>query len=150
MGEYECIQGTSVRIRELEIVPGTALDLSAIAPRYDIGVNGRIVSDSQGQLVFQNEPERPLRLRGFNCTYGGKYDGFQNASKEELEELAEQFRLMGLNLVRLHFFDAKLVGLNGLKWLDYKDTFAEDLMPQTKEEIDAIVDRDFWTGFTGS
>jgi len=147
MGEYECTQGKSVRIRELEIVPGTALDLSAIVPRYDIGANGRIVSDSQGQLVFQNEPERPLRLRGFNCTYGGKYDGFQNASKEELEELAEQFRLMGLNLVRLHFFDAKLVGLNGLKWLDYKDTFAEDAMPQTKEEIDAIVDRDFMDRF---
>lgn len=147
MGEYECTQGKSVRIRELEIVPGTALDLSAIVPRYDIGVNGRIVSDSQGQLVFQNEPERPLRLRGFNCTYGGKYDGFQNASKEELEELAEQFRLMGLNLVRLHFFDAKLVGLNGLKWLEYKDTFAEDAMPQTKEEIDAIVDRDFMDRF---
>ena len=107
MGEVQCVQGKSVRIRDLEIVPGTALDLSGIVSQYGIDANGRIVSDSQGRLVFENAPERQLRLRGFNCTYGGKYDGFLNAGKKELEELAEQFRLMGMNFVRLHFFDTR-------------------------------------------
>ena len=147
MGNYPCVHGKSVRIPELEIVPGTALDLSDVVQRGDVDTNGRIISDAEGRLVFENKPDCSLRLRGFNCTYGGNHDEFQSATKKELEKLAEQFRLMGLNFIRLHFFDSKFVGLAGLKWWKYRNVFAEESLPQTKAEIDAIVDRDFLDKF---
>lgn len=147
MGNHECVPKQPVRIPELEIVPGTALDLSAIYPRFDIDANGRVVADSEGRLVFDNAPYIPVRLRGFNCTYGGSWDGFQTASKDEIAALAEQIRLMGFNLIRLHFFDAKFVGLSGRNWWQYRDSLADDAMPQTKAEIDAIADRDFLDRF---
>ena len=147
MGDHECVPNQPIRIPELEIIPGTALDLSAIHPRHNIDANGRVIADAEGRLVFENAPESPVRLRGFNCTYGGSWDMFQKASKDEIAALAEQIRLMGFNLIRLHFFDAKFVGLSGRNWWQYRDTLADDAMPQTKEEIDAIVDRDFMDRF---
>ena len=147
MGNHECVPKQPVRIPELEIVRGTALDLSQVRPWHNIDANGRVISDSEGRLVFENAPDRPVRMRGFNCTYGGNWDGFHTASKDEIVALANQIRLMGFDLVRLHFFDAKFVGLSGLKWYKFRDCLADDAMPQTKEEIDAIVDKDFLDRF---
>ena len=43
MGSHACVQNRPVRIPELEIVPGTALDRSQVRPRHDIDANGRVI-----------------------------------------------------------------------------------------------------------
>ena len=148
MGEHRCVYFKSERIPELEIVPGTALDLSQFLPRHDIDANGRLVADRQGRLVFANALDRPVRLRGFNCTYGGAFDRFQEASKAELEQIAEQIRLAGLDFIRFHCFDGKFAGKSGMKFYQYRNTDLADVpLPQTEAELAATVDRDFLDRF---
>ena len=96
-----------------DIVPGTALDLSQYLPRYDIAKMGRIVSNDRGELVFENFPDVKPRLRGFNFTLGDVEDNFDKLTHEQLEAYAEQIRLRGMNVIRLHFQDRGYVGLHG-------------------------------------
>ena len=136
------------RIPELEVVPGTALDISQFLPRRDVDAGGRLMADAQGRLAFADAPGRPVRLRGFNCTYGGAFDRFQDASKAEIEQIAEQMRMMGMDFIRFHFFDSKFAGLSGMKFYKYRNTDLADVpLPQTESELAAAVDRDFLDRF---
>lgn len=95
-------------------IPGSALDLSQYVRKYDIDKCGRLLADAQGRLYFENEPGETVRLRGFNFMPGEWTYGFVTATKAELEELAEQIALSGLNVLRFHFLDALLVGNGGM------------------------------------
>ncbi len=148
MGDHKCVYFKSERIPELEIKPGTALDLSQYLPRNDIDACGRIVADSNARFVFENAPSKSVRLRGFNCTYGGSFDHFHEATKDEISDIAEQIRMMGLDVVRLHFFDAKFAGRSGMKFFPFRNTdIADTDLPQTAEAIAAAADRDFLDRF---
>ena len=46
----------AVRMPGMDIVPGSVLDMSQHVPREDIDANGRIVSDADGNLRFENRP----------------------------------------------------------------------------------------------
>ena len=148
MGEHRCKYFKVERIPELDIVPGTALDISQFLPRRNVDAGGRLVADAQGRLVFANAPGRPVRLRGFACTYGTAFDRFQEASKAEIEQIAEQVRMMGFDFLRFHFFDSKFAGLSGMKFFPYRNTdLADAPLPQTEAELAAAVDRDFLDRF---
>ena len=97
----------------LDVVPGTALDLSGVVPGYDIDRMGRIVSNAQGELVYEKFPGVKPRLRGFNFTLGDVEDNFDTLTHAQLATYAEQIRLRGLNVLRLHFQDRGYVGLHG-------------------------------------
>ncbi len=137
----------AVRMPGMDIVPGSVLDMSQYVPREDIDANGRIVSDADGNLRFENRPGVKVRLKGFNCVYGAWEDRFKWYSHDEIEAIAEQIRLSGMNLIRLHFWDNRLVGLNGFPKTgkDSRD-FADVKLPQSADEIpidEAFADR-FW------
>ena len=102
-----------LRVKAYDIVPGTALDLSQYLPRYDIAKMGRIVSNDRGELAYEKFPDVKPRLRGFNFTLGDVEDNFDKLTHEQLEAYAEQIRLRGMNVVRLHFQDRGYVGLHG-------------------------------------
>ena len=102
-----------LRVPAYDIVPGTALDLSQRLPRYDIAAMGRIVANAEGDLVYEKHPDVKPRLRGFNFTLGDVEDNFDKLTHAQLEAYAEQIRLRGMNVIRLHFQDRSYVGLHG-------------------------------------
>ena len=127
-----------LRVSAYDIVPGTALDLSHALPRFDISKMGRIVANSKGELVFERFPEIKPRLRGFNFTLGDVEDRFDTLTHEQLEAYAEQLRLRGLNVLRLHFQDRAYAGLHGNRRYSEraKRSKAElGVLPQTAAEL---------------
>ena len=132
----------AVRLSGMDIIPGSVLDMSQYFPREDIDANGRVEADADGNLRFEKRPDKKVRLKGFNCLYGGWTDRFKWYSHEEIEALAEQIRLAGMNVVRLHFWDSKLTGLSGLpkQGKDRKD-FADVKLPRSADEI--AIDKEF-------
>ena len=102
-----------LRVPIFDIVPGTALDLSGAVPRSDIDRMGRIVANAHGELVYEKFPDVKVRLRGFNFTLGDVEDNFDKLTHAQLEAYAEQLRLRGMNVIRLHFQDRSYVGLHG-------------------------------------
>lgn len=86
-----------------EIPEGSALDFSFLldAPA---GKYGRIIAAPDGRLVYENLPEKTVRLWGENiCQYALRHD------KPVFRSLAEYFARMGVNLIRLHHHDNDLV-----------------------------------------
>lgn len=89
----------------LEIKPGSALDLSAVfGPTEEAGHDGFILINSQGNLAFTKKPDQPLR---FLCS--GGLPIFPTATPEEIERLAEQMKRSGYNMSRAHFLDMYLM-----------------------------------------
>lgn len=79
----------------------TALDLSAEvdAPAGELG---RLTVSERGELVFEKEPDKPVRLLGFN----GMKNLFETQDNEEFKARAREFaraaRRQGYRLFRLH------------------------------------------------
>jgi len=104
---------TSKRIDQFKIVPGTALDLSLQFSPCNVDKMGRLVISGNGKLTFEKASDTPVRLRGFNFTPNAWLCNFYRMTHAELEELAEQIRLNGMNLLRYHFLDKALCGKAG-------------------------------------
>jgi hypothetical protein len=132
------------RIDQFKIIPGSALDLSQYLPRYDIDKMGRIIS-RDGKLAFANAPENPVKLRGFNMTPPHWDIEFYRMSHDEIEELAEQIRLHGMNVLRFHFLDRALCGNSGKPKQGGNSKYVDEVfMAQTVEELPidkAMLDR---------
>ena len=126
----------SQRVEMFNRIPGSALDLSQYVKKYDIDRNGRLKADASGELYFENAPGEKVRLRGFNFVSGSWEDRFYTFTKAEIEEFAEQIRLAGMNILRFHFLDGALAGVNGLpkQGKDRKD-IAEIHIPQSVDEL---------------
>lgn len=101
------------RLDRLKVVAGSALDLSTQFPRFNIDQLGRLTADAAGKLTFENAPGKPVRLRGFNFIPENWGSRFYQMDHAELEELAEQIRLQGINLLRYHFLNSALCGKYG-------------------------------------
>lgn len=132
------------RIPGYDVKAGSVLDLSHYLPRVDIDKMGRIVADEKGDLRFSNAPDQVVRLRGFNCMYGGAWDGFERCSDLELDELADQIARQGLNVIRFHFFDSKFAGKSGMSFFPVRDKdVSECVLPETYEDLLKTVDSKF-------
>ncbi len=144
--EWEHI--TPKRIDQLKIVPGTALDLSTQLPPYDIDKLGRLKTGKSGHMVAEKAPGEAIRLRGFNFTPASWELNFYKMTHAEMEELAEQIRLRGMNVVRMHFLDKALCSLAGLpKQGKERLKLSEVKLGATPEELPidlAFLDRYDW------
>jgi len=145
MDQVEWKNITPQRIDQFKIIPGSALDLSRQFPQFDIDRNGRLVATKEGELVFENASSEPVRLRGFNFTPGSWQHHFFAMSHKEIEELTEQIRLHGMNLLRIHFLDMALTGKNGLPKQGKDRKFLHEvpmnLTPETLPIDKAFLDR---------
>ena len=131
-----------------KVKAGSVLDLAQYLPRYDIDRMGRIVADEKGDLRFANAPGELVRLRGFNCTYGGAWDGFERNTDAQMDELADQIVRYGLNVLRFHFFDGKFAGKSGMAFFPVRDKdVSECEIPQTYEDLLKTIDRKFLDRF---
>lgn len=136
------------RIPGYDVKKGSVLDLAQYLPRADIDKMGRIVSDANGNLRFENAPERRVRLRGFNCTYGGPWDGFESMDDAELDALADQILRYGFNVIRFHFFDSRFAGQSGMKFHAFHNVdVSECPLPETYDALLKTVDTAFLDRF---
>lgn len=90
--------------QELEIVPGSALDLST--QRFvqgPCGTKGRVIATPDGHFAFADEPHKPRRFYGVNLCYSAQY-----LSKEHVDRLLDRLVLLGYNTVRIHHYESGL------------------------------------------
>lgn len=124
----------AVDLKNLRIVPGSALDFSEInGVRPDVEKMGRVIVNRRGRLAFEAAPEQPVRFMSFNLDSGNWRQRLESWSKTDVEEFAEKVRLKGYNMIRFH-----QPGWFFLGWkihdLPHK-TLAEVGLPQKPEEI---------------
>lgn len=98
------------RSSNLEIIPGSALDLSAQndAPA---GKYGPAVLSPDGRVVFENAPEQPVRLLGFNTFAMNGIMAIKDNDefKAAVRRFAQAAKRQGYNLFRTQSFDRWLV-----------------------------------------
>ncbi len=82
-------------------VPNSALDVSAYLPEGPAGRYGRLIRRN-GHLVFEKKPDEKVRF--FTCAIEGLFQ-----SKEDIDLYMREIRKNGYNMIRTHFFDAKLM-----------------------------------------
>lgn len=88
----------------LDILPGSALDLSRVVRWHaPAGSLGRVLASGR-HFVFAKRPGEPVRFYGVNLTFGSQY-----LSHDEADRLAIRLRRLGYNAVRLHHYEGMLV-----------------------------------------
>ncbi|MBN8712201.1 MAG: hypothetical protein BGO12_22740 [Verrucomicrobia bacterium 61-8] len=100
----------AVDTSDLFVKPGSALDLSELAPRIPAGSQGRVIVNDQGKLAFAQSREKAERfltctvlpMRALTEKHCPKY--------EDLERYAEAIKRQGYNMVRIHRLDTFLMG----------------------------------------
>ena len=103
------------RFDSLEILPGSALDLSGQVDR-PAGKLGRLVISPEGNLVFEKAPDRPVRLLGTNGIDVFPVSG-EKITREEFRRkiryFAQQARRQGYRIVRTHGYLDKMCENSG-------------------------------------
>lgn len=94
--------------RSLEVVEGSALDLSALVTAGPAGAKGKVQADTDGQLRFAGDA-RPQRFLCASQPYGVEA-GFPDHATAD--RYARQLRMHGYNLARFTFVDNVL--MNGM------------------------------------
>jgi hypothetical protein len=99
----------------LDIVPGSALDLSGILPaRQACGSKGRVIATPDGHFAFADEPTKPHRFYGPNLCFSSQY-----MSKENVDILLDRWVRMGYNTLRIHHYEFGLttpIWKSGFDW----------------------------------
>lgn len=89
---------------ELEIVPGSALDLSTQGfIDGPCGARGRIVATPDGHFAFAQEPEKPHRFYGVNFCFSAQF-----LPKDKVDRLLDRLVRLGYNTVRIHHYEVEL------------------------------------------
>jgi hypothetical protein len=89
---------------ELEIVPGSALDLSTQGfIDGPCGEDGRIIATPDGHFAFADEPEKPRRFYGVNFCFSAQF-----LPKEKVDRLLDRLVRLGYNTVRIHHYEGEL------------------------------------------
>ena len=89
---------------ELDIVPGSALDFSALGLQdAPAGKHGWLKADEDGAFFFERQPDRPVRFYGVNLCFSAHY-----ITHEQSDRLAERLVRLGYNAVRLHHYEGEL------------------------------------------
>ncbi len=95
----------AVDLGDLLVKPGSALDFSALVGSGPAGKNGFVRIDPEGRLVFEGDPQNPVRfLSASECM-----EWWPVETPEEIREYARQVRLNGYNCFRPHFLDDMLM-----------------------------------------
>lgn len=82
-----------------ETVKGSPLDFSCFRD-LPAGKHGRIIANAEGHLVFENAPEKRIRLFGTNLVGTANF-----LEREEVERFLSAIERLGYNTVRLHHFE---------------------------------------------
>jgi len=132
-GEWNPSGARPIKIDEIMVKPGTALDLSRFCDAPS-GKYGPVIINSKGKLAFGQHPDKPVKFRSFNKGLGWT-SNFYKMTKEELEEFAHAIALRGFNMVRFGPGNA-LMGFGGLPpAVKDRKSFTDATIPQKPEEM---------------
>ena len=120
------------RIDQLQIIPGSVLDISQYVPKHDIDKLGFLTVDPEGHVVSSVDPSIRVKLRGFNFYMPSAFHGFYRTTHKDLEDYAEAIHCAGMNIVRLQHVNRFLLGFGALS--KPKPGTVKD--PKTPEEIE--------------
>ncbi len=89
----------------VDIIKGSALDLSGFYDGKDVDARGRVIVSPRGTFAFKNQPDKDVRFRGFTMSLGRFFRFIENVDerKAALKKYAEQIRLAGYNCVRMEY-----------------------------------------------
>lgn len=93
--------------KSLKIVRASALDFSFLATETIAGEKGLMVAAPGGHLAFAESPDAPVRFHCASLAWSPASGSYPDHATADL--YAEQLRLHGYNLARLHFVDANLM-----------------------------------------
>lgn len=89
---------------ELDIAPGSALDLSGAPWREaPAGRRGRLIARADGRFAFEGARETPRRFYGVNLCFSANFP-----DRDQADRLAERLMRLGYNAVRWHHHDRGL------------------------------------------
>lgn len=88
-------------IPESEIIPGSIMDFSELT-EVPAGKHGKVIV-RDGNFVFSELPGKRVRFVGANLCFSANF-----LEKEDADRLAQLWRQMGYNSVRLHHYDQML------------------------------------------
>lgn len=89
---------------ELDIVPGSALDLSVNhLTQGPCGSKGRVITTPDGHFAFADQPDKPQRFYGANLCFTAQYMG-----KPQVDQLLDRWLRMGYNTLRIHHYEFRL------------------------------------------
>ncbi len=89
---------------DLDIIPGTALDFSAMGLQdAPAGKHGWLQAKTDGTLVFEQQPDKPVRFYGVNLCFSAHY-----LPHDQADRLADRLARLGYNTVRLHHYEGEL------------------------------------------
>jgi hypothetical protein len=109
----------------LDVLPGSALDFSALAGRdAPAGSRGRVVARADGQFAFANQPASARRFYGVNLCFGAQY-----LAHAEADRLCDRLLRLGYNAVRIHHYEDSLTHGRPLGELD----------PEALDRLDYLV-----------
>lgn len=110
-----------------ETVKGSALDFSFLqdAPA---GKYGFIQAAPNGELIYENAPDKTIRLYGPNLCFSANF-----LDKPTVDKLAETFVRLGYNMVRIHHHDSAM--------LDPKAADSLTLDPDKLDKLDYLFHR---------
>ncbi len=89
-----------------ETVKGSPLDFSCFRD-FPAGKYGRILANAEGHLVFENAPEKRIRLFGTNLVGTANF-----LEREDVERFLSAIERLGYNTVRLHHFEEGILKQN--------------------------------------
>jgi hypothetical protein len=98
-----------VRDVSLTIAPGSALDFSFLADGAAAGSKGRVRSDLSERLTFETSPANSAPIRFFCASLAWSPASGSYPDHASADRYAEQLKMHGYNLARLHFVDANLM-----------------------------------------
>jgi hypothetical protein len=87
------------------VKPGSALDFSHLVSVQPVGSLGFTTINAKGQLVFEKQPDTPIRIMG--CAV--PMMDFKYESNEQIAAFAQQIHMAGYNAVRPHWLDIYLM-----------------------------------------
>ncbi len=100
---------------ELDIVPGSALDLSGNGfTSGPCGSKGRVIVTPEGHFAFADEPGKPQRFYGINLCFSAQF-----LAREQADRLLDRLVRLGYNSVRIHHYEYRLTTNDwqtGLEW----------------------------------
>lgn len=90
---------------ELDVAPGSALDMSALfPPTKPCGAEGRVVVAKDGHFAFAQAPDKPVRFYGANLCFSAQY-----LPHAEADALLDRWARLGYNTLRIHHYEPELV-----------------------------------------
>jgi hypothetical protein len=108
----------AVDMAQTQTRAGSALDLSSQVPA-PAGRFGRVTIGASGSLVFADEPERPLRMHGFNGFPYSIYSATKDEDfRSQVRVFAQAARRQGYCLYRVHGSMDRLLCLGATKDMD--------------------------------